>query len=476
MKKSISLLLCFCIITSILMMTPFAQSQQTIKVIVDPKIMLNWNGDVFYPTESDGSTVYPITYNSRTYLPARFIAERAGVTVKWDSKTQTVAFTSGGTVMINNGKSPTTSENKYAAMAVMNPNISLKWDGAIFQPKDSNGTNIYPIIYKGRTYLPARFTAEKAGVEVLWDAEIQTVMFSTDVSGSPDKDGQNINNTNNTRIATNQSDIYASKDARFTTALWSADCIINDIHVKVPISSVYDSDDGWQFSINSNEMMFNKDPLEYNYAAVIRFNKSIKNIKTPTEIDLTKEGEITLWQADIYKDIVSNQDTKQSRLKEVKLALDNYTGENGLCTGYLSFIFESTTSQTIRFEGYFAVIINGDSPVLNAEEVVLGPVDTNTTQNSSNDNTDTSTRQDPNNSELDSNSTYNPPVLIPPMPTIIRTDNKICPDCYGRGRKTCIICDGTGDSNSGSIFGCPVCKGSGTQPCVRCGGDGFSMW
>lgn len=188
MKKVISLLLCLCIVLSVLTITSFAQAKQTVKVIVDPKIMLNWNGDVFYPTDTDGSNVYPIIYKNRTYLPAKFIAERAGITVSWDSKTQTVSFVCSRTAVHDNGNTPSVNQNKYATIAVINPNISLKWNGTTFQPKDANGENIYPIIYKGRTYLPARDVAEKAGLGVLWDSETRTVMFSNELATEEKKE------------------------------------------------------------------------------------------------------------------------------------------------------------------------------------------------------------------------------------------------------------------------------------------------
>lgn len=46
---------------------------------------VEWN-----PTEDDGSAVRPITYNGRTYLPVRALAEKLGVAIDWDGATQTV--------------------------------------------------------------------------------------------------------------------------------------------------------------------------------------------------------------------------------------------------------------------------------------------------------------------------------------------------------------------------------------------------
>ena len=46
---------------------------------------IDWN-----PTEDDGTAIRPITYNGRTYLPVRAIAEKFGIAIDWDGETQTV--------------------------------------------------------------------------------------------------------------------------------------------------------------------------------------------------------------------------------------------------------------------------------------------------------------------------------------------------------------------------------------------------
>ena len=63
-----------------------------ISAVLSKEIRLTWNEETFIPKESDGAIVYPIVYNGRTYLPARFIADKAGIHVGWDDKTKTVSF------------------------------------------------------------------------------------------------------------------------------------------------------------------------------------------------------------------------------------------------------------------------------------------------------------------------------------------------------------------------------------------------
>lgn len=64
--------------------------------------------------------------------------------------------------------------------AYLNREIKLTWDGQTFEPMD-DGERLYPIIYGGRTYLPAAYVANKAGVDVDWDDDTKTVSFDTRV-------------------------------------------------------------------------------------------------------------------------------------------------------------------------------------------------------------------------------------------------------------------------------------------------------
>ncbi len=80
--------------------------------------------------------------------------------------------------------------------AYINRNISMTWDGEDFEPMESDGSRLHPIIYDGRTYLPAKYVADKAGVDVDWDPDTQTVFFTSDVINvdlaEPYKDAQPI--------------------------------------------------------------------------------------------------------------------------------------------------------------------------------------------------------------------------------------------------------------------------------------------
>lgn len=63
---------------------------QTITASLANDFKFTLNGEAWTPKDADGSTMAPIVYNDRTYLPARAIAEALGITVGWDADTRTV--------------------------------------------------------------------------------------------------------------------------------------------------------------------------------------------------------------------------------------------------------------------------------------------------------------------------------------------------------------------------------------------------
>lgn len=100
---------------------------------------------------------------SRTYTPARFIAEAFGIQVLWDGQTQRVALTRGLTeVFMQIGS----NELKVTHRAMEgNKTETVTMDEA-------------PVLRDNRTLLPVRYWAEAFGLEVDWDVDTQTVTVS----------------------------------------------------------------------------------------------------------------------------------------------------------------------------------------------------------------------------------------------------------------------------------------------------------
>ena len=157
----------------------FAEGSEYKEVLLNKQISFTFNGEVFVPTETDGSVVYPITYNDRTYIPARFIAEKAGLDVYWDMTDQVVGFTKSFSVKAGNGITTPQIGTPVTVTALINHDISFKFEEEEFIPREADGTIVYPITYNDRTYIPARFIAEKAGLTVTWDEVNKVVGFNT---------------------------------------------------------------------------------------------------------------------------------------------------------------------------------------------------------------------------------------------------------------------------------------------------------
>ena len=96
--------------------------------------------------------VAPLIVNSRTYTPARFVAEALGAKVVWDEKSKTVTITKDEIEIILVIDSTIAYVNGEA----------VKMDASAF-------------IADGRTFTPARFVAENLGAKVEWNEEARTV-------------------------------------------------------------------------------------------------------------------------------------------------------------------------------------------------------------------------------------------------------------------------------------------------------------
>jgi len=68
----------------------FAASSQSVASILNTTIKFTLNGNVWVPKNANGETLYPLTYNSTTYLPIRAVAEATGMSVVWNGTTQTI--------------------------------------------------------------------------------------------------------------------------------------------------------------------------------------------------------------------------------------------------------------------------------------------------------------------------------------------------------------------------------------------------
>ena len=65
-------------------------SSDSVTAYVNYKLSIKVNGEDFYAHDSDGSILYPVIINSRTYLPVRALADALELKVDWDAASKTV--------------------------------------------------------------------------------------------------------------------------------------------------------------------------------------------------------------------------------------------------------------------------------------------------------------------------------------------------------------------------------------------------
>ena len=83
-KKLLLIVLTVSLVLNAVAVAVFAitNGRDTISAVLNKNIQMTWNDDEFAPVDPvSNERVYPIIYNDRIYIPARFIAEKAGIAV-----------------------------------------------------------------------------------------------------------------------------------------------------------------------------------------------------------------------------------------------------------------------------------------------------------------------------------------------------------------------------------------------------------
>lgn len=69
--------------------------------------------------------------------------------------------------------------------ATLRRDLNIEVDGVKQTMKDASGNTVYPIIYKGSTYVPFRAVGDLVGVKVDWDSATQTAKYITNGNPTP---------------------------------------------------------------------------------------------------------------------------------------------------------------------------------------------------------------------------------------------------------------------------------------------------
>ncbi|MDP4181567.1 MAG: stalk domain-containing protein [Bacillota bacterium] len=84
---------------------------------------------------------------------------------------------------------------KQYIKAVIDNTLKVVINGETFSVKDSDGTEIKPIIYNNRTYLPLRSVSEICNYNIDWDSKSNTIILDSanDTNDTPFKDSKDYN-------------------------------------------------------------------------------------------------------------------------------------------------------------------------------------------------------------------------------------------------------------------------------------------
>lgn len=153
--------------------TAFASSGSKNVDIAYRGININIDEAELIPRDVNGASTEPFIIDGTTYLPVRAVANGLGLSVDWDSNTNTVILTSGGRIDYGYGKAAATTGKKNVKLTYRD--IKIKIDGQEITPKDANGKVVEPFIISGTTYLPIRAVGSALGAIVNWYPKTDTV-------------------------------------------------------------------------------------------------------------------------------------------------------------------------------------------------------------------------------------------------------------------------------------------------------------
>jgi len=116
----------------------------------------------------------PIIYKDSTYLPARYVLEPLGGSVKWDASKKIVEASLAKPGSKDKSIIEPVTYNTIE-MTINNPTATVNGKKVQIDPKNPK---ITPIIKDGRTMVPLRFLAENLGCTVKWIAETKTIIVT----------------------------------------------------------------------------------------------------------------------------------------------------------------------------------------------------------------------------------------------------------------------------------------------------------
>ena len=178
-RRAAMLALCASLLLGTLALGASAASVQKVTAYLRPDytILIDGISREFYNVS--GTEVHPLVYSGSTYLPVRAIGELMGKNVDWNQSTKTVTLAGARTTGNVIGRTDTDAVRETVT-AELHPDFTIVVDGTARTFRDVDGDQVYPLLYRGSTYLPLRAIGELMGKTVDWDNATKTVIMNGD--------------------------------------------------------------------------------------------------------------------------------------------------------------------------------------------------------------------------------------------------------------------------------------------------------
>ncbi|MCL2096434.1 MAG: stalk domain-containing protein [Oscillospiraceae bacterium] len=130
-------------------------------------------GATKYILNGEALAAESMNYNDRAYLPAAYLAAKLGLSVSWDSATNTTTLTSTGAGPVRgavNVAVPQANPGRRTISATFGAPVYIL-NGEVFDEQ--------AITYNGTAYLPAAYLAAKLGLDSSWDSATNTTTLTS---------------------------------------------------------------------------------------------------------------------------------------------------------------------------------------------------------------------------------------------------------------------------------------------------------
>ena len=183
-KRFTALALALALVLSLTTGASAAQPKaEQVAASINYDITVEFNGEAKALSNVNGQQVYPVLYGGTTYVPIRAIGYLLGLNVNWEQSTRTVLLDKPGDGQTADIKTAKPDDPKktgtQAIKPVIDPGITVKYNGEAQTMKTATGATVYPMIDGGTTYLPIRAVSNMLGLEVDWEQGTQTVKLAS---------------------------------------------------------------------------------------------------------------------------------------------------------------------------------------------------------------------------------------------------------------------------------------------------------